>query len=79
MVLESILRCSDFRICILKCVIIYVYNTACRRQGGSVYLNNNFEYILFDLDGTITDSGEGITKSVQYALKYFDILVNNLR
>ena len=41
-------------------------------------MKNNFEYILFDLDGTITDSGEGITKSVQYALKYFDILVNNL-
>jgi len=41
-------------------------------------LNNNFEYILFDLDGTITDSGEGITKSVQYALKHFDIIVNNL-
>ena len=41
-------------------------------------MNNNFEYILFDLDGTITDSGEGITKSVQYALKSFDILVNNL-
>ena len=41
-------------------------------------MNNNFEYILFDLDGTITDSGEGITKSVQYALKNFDILVNNL-
>ena len=41
-------------------------------------MNNNFEYILFDLDGTITDSGEGITKSVQYALKYFDIIANNL-
>jgi phosphoglycolate phosphatase len=41
-------------------------------------LNNNFEYILFDLDGTITDSGEGITKAVQYALKSFDILVDNL-
>ena len=41
-------------------------------------MENNFEYILFDLDGTITDSGEGITKSVQYALKYFDILVDNL-
>lgn len=41
-------------------------------------MNNNFEYILFDLDGTITDSGEGITKSVQYALKSFDIIVNNL-
>ena len=26
-------------------------------------------YILFDLDGTITDSSEGITKSVQHALK----------
>ncbi|OOM71478.1 5'-nucleotidase [Clostridium puniceum] len=42
-------------------------------------MNNNFEYILFDLDGTITDSGEGITKSVQYALKSFDILVDNLK
>ena len=41
-------------------------------------MNNNFEYILFDLDGTITDSGEGITKSVQYALKSFDIKVDNL-
>jgi phosphoglycolate phosphatase len=41
-------------------------------------LNNNFEYILFDLDGTITDSGEGITKSVQYALKSFDIDVKKL-
>ena len=24
--------------------------------------------VLFDLDGTLTASGEGITKSVQYAL-----------
>lgn len=28
-----------------------------------------WDTVLFDLDGTITDSGEGITKSVQYALK----------
>lgn len=42
-------------------------------------MNNNFEYILFDLDGTITDSGEGITKSVQYALKSFGISVDNLK
>ena len=41
-------------------------------------MENNFEYILFDLDGTITDSGEGITKSVQYALKSFDINVEKL-
>ena len=25
--------------------------------------------ILFDLDGTLTESGEGIMKSVQYALE----------
>lgn len=29
----------------------------------------NYKYILFDLDGTITDSEEGITKSVVYALE----------
>lgn len=42
-------------------------------------MENNFEYILFDLDGTITDSGEGITKSVLYALKSFGIKVDNLK
>lgn len=42
-------------------------------------MNNNYEYILFDLDGTLTDSGEGITKSVQYALKSFGIFVDNLK
>ena len=31
------------------------------------------QYILFDLDGTLTDPAEGITKSVQYALKHFGI------
>lgn len=28
-----------------------------------------YKAIMFDLDGTLTDSGEGITKSVQYALE----------
>ncbi|HJB29521.1 MAG TPA: HAD family hydrolase [Candidatus Blautia faecavium] len=28
-----------------------------------------YKAILFDLDGTLTESGEGITKSVQYALE----------
>lgn len=32
-----------------------------------------FEYLLFDLDGTLTDPKEGITKSVQYALEAFGI------
>lgn len=30
-----------------------------------------FSIILFDLDGTLTDSGEGITNSVAYALERF--------
>lgn len=32
-----------------------------------------FSYILFDLDGTISDPKEGITGCVQYALRYFGI------
>ncbi|MBQ5676649.1 MAG: HAD hydrolase-like protein [Lachnospiraceae bacterium] len=36
-------------------------------------MKENFDLILFDLDGTITDSGEGITKSVQYALSKLGI------
>ena len=31
------------------------------------------DVILFDLDGTITDSAEGITKCIQYALGHFGI------
>lgn len=38
----------------------------------------SYKYILFDLDGTLTDPKEGITKSVQYALKKFDIIVEDL-
>ena len=36
------------------------------------------KYILFDLDGTITDPKEGITKSVAYALSKVGIKVENL-
>jgi phosphoglycolate phosphatase len=32
-----------------------------------------YQYILFDLDGTLTNPKEGITKSVQYALRAFQI------
>lgn len=38
----------------------------------------SFKTILFDLDGTIIDSSEGITKSVDFALKHFGIEVENL-
>lgn len=36
------------------------------------------KYILMDLDGTITDPKVGITKSVQYALRSFNIDVDDL-
>ena len=32
-----------------------------------------YQYILFDLDGTLTDPGLGITNSVMYALKKFGL------
>lgn len=35
-------------------------------------------YVLLDLDGTITNPKEGITKSVQYALKHMGIEVEDL-
>ena len=41
-------------------------------------LKKDFQYILFDLDGTLTDSAEGITKAVQYALKHFGIDVPDI-
>lgn len=35
------------------------------------------QYCLFDLDGTLMDSGIGITNSVMYALRQFDICVED--
>ncbi len=37
-----------------------------------------YKYILFDLDGTLTDPKEGITKSVAYALETYGIHVEDL-
>lgn len=34
--------------------------------------------LLFDLDGTLTESGEGIIRSVQYALDKFGIVENDM-
>jgi phosphoglycolate phosphatase len=36
------------------------------------------DYILIDLDGTITNPKEGITKSVQYALQAMGIMIDDL-
>lgn len=38
-----------------------------------------YQVILFDLDGTLTASGEGITKCVQYALSKFGIIEPDLK
>ena len=35
------------------------------------------KYIFLDLDGTITDSREGITNCFEYALNHFGIKVEN--
>lgn len=40
-------------------------------------IKREFDIILFDLDGTITDPGIGITNSVKYALKHFGIEVKD--
>lgn len=37
-----------------------------------------YQYIFFDLDGTLTDPREGITKSVQYALGRMGIMEEDL-
>lgn len=36
------------------------------------------KYLLFDLDGTLTDPFTGITRSVQHALKHYGIIENDL-
>lgn len=36
-----------------------------------------FDIVLFDLDGTLTDPGEGITNSVAYALRKYGIEVSD--
>lgn len=38
-----------------------------------------YEYILFDLDGTLTDPAIGITNSVMYALKKYGVEVGDRR
>lgn len=41
-------------------------------------MKTTYTHLLFDLDGTLTDLAEGITRSVQYALRRFGIEVDDL-
>lgn len=42
-------------------------------------MQDYYDYFFFDLDGTLTDPGEGITNSVAYALSRFGINVTDRR
>ena len=42
-------------------------------------MTKKYRHLLFDLDGTLTDPMEGITRSVQHALRHFGIEVSDLR
>ena len=37
----------------------------------------HYDFILFDLDGTLTDTAIGITNSVMHALKKYSIEIND--
>lgn len=40
-------------------------------------MSKSYQYILFDLDGTLTDPYEGITRSMQYAAAHFGVEVTD--
>lgn len=40
-------------------------------------MKQNYDVILFDLDGTLTDPKQGIVNSIVYALNYFGIIEND--
>ena len=37
------------------------------------------EYLLFDLDGTLTDSRPGIFQSIRHALEYYDMTAEDVQ
>src|ERR1035437_7103915 len=43
------------------------------KNKTKVFLMPNYTHILFDLDGTLTDSRPGISNSLQYALRQMKI------
>ena len=53
------------------CIILSL--SGLTRQSLYSYNLFMFEYLFFDLDGTLTDPAEGITNSFIHALKYFGI------
>lgn len=53
-----------------------------RRQGGRAQrekeqIMKKYRYIFWDLDGTLLDTYEGVSKCVQYALKFYGIQIED--
>lgn len=42
------------------------------------YEGKKYKYFLLDFDGTVANTGVGITKAVAYALKYYGIVIEDL-
>lgn len=49
------------------------------QKANTMIMDKIFNYVLLDLDGTITDPMLGITRCVEYALNHFGIQVDDLR
>lgn len=64
----------------IKFILKVIISKNINEEVAKSFMNKIKEknYILFDLDGTLTDPMIGITKSFQYALNKFDIKVENL-
>ena len=41
-------------------------------------MNKHYSTLFFDLDGTLVNSGEGITRCAQHALRHFGFEVDDL-
>ena len=62
-----------FSPCIRRENVVYYNEISHCKRRRTVNSSPSFQNILFDLDGTLTASHEGIIKCVQYALSFYGI------
>ncbi len=51
--------------------LILIFRKKYKREKRRIKRNDKYSVVFFDLDGTVADSGEGVTNSVIYALEKF--------